>query len=99
MSQDEILQKLFEEVKFRILSLQTGATFNLIQQTITECMNEMQYVIVPKNIEAASNSSIDFERVIEQNIFGEDASQTFTINGQMIIAQLASEGWLVIPPM
>ena len=97
MTQEDMLEKLFEEVRFRIGS--QNATYSMIKQYFIESINDMQYVVVPKSVESLNNKSADFERVVEQNIFGEDSSQNFTINGQMIITQLASEGWLVIPPL
>jgi len=94
MTPQETLEKLFEEVRYRISQSSDPVTFNKIKQTVAVCLDDMQYIILQKNIESVDNSSNDFERIIEQNTTGDN----ITINGASIIQQLASEGWVVIPP-
>jgi hypothetical protein len=99
MTPNESFEKLLIEVEYRVKQSTTGVTFNLIKLTLAQCLDEMQYVLLEKNIDTIDNSSGDFERIVEQNMFGEDSSQTFTINAPTILRQLASEGWIVIPPV
>jgi len=99
MTQEESLENLLEEVKFRVRSQNDPVTFNLIKQTIADCVSEMQYVIIPKNVETASSRAQDLERIIDQNTLSINADGDLEIHGQIIMQQLASEGWIIIPPL
>lgn len=98
MTQQEIVQNLLNEVDFRIRNSGiTNVTFNLIKETLQQTLEDLQYVMIPKEVDSAVGID-DFQRIVAQNIATGQDVEFNEVYGEQIIRQLSHEGWLVIPP-
>jgi endonuclease YncB( thermonuclease family) len=95
------LTSISQQLTFELNSRLQSKNLPLVRESsiteILKTLEELNYTILPKGLEADSSQIHSFDRIVAQWSYKID-TEPEDVNGQQILQSLASEGWIIIPP-